>query len=59
MKRIAPALLAVALLPALSGCLAKTAVGVVTAPVTSISVAPSGSQKSVTHVNCLFPRFAN
>lgn len=33
MNRIAPALLAAALLPALSGCLAKAAVGVVTAPV--------------------------
>jgi hypothetical protein len=33
MNRIAPALLAAALLPALSSCLAKAAVGVVTAPV--------------------------
>lgn len=33
MKRIAPALLAIALVPTLSGCLAQAAVGVVTAPV--------------------------
>lgn len=33
MNRIAPALLAAALLPALSGCLAQAAVGAVTAPV--------------------------
>jgi hypothetical protein len=33
MKRIAPVLLALALVPTLSGCLAKAAVDVVTAPV--------------------------
>lgn len=46
MNRTAPALLALAILPALSGCLAKAAVGVVTAPVRIASAAVDATTTS-------------
>lgn len=46
MNRIASALVALAVLPALSGCLAKAAVGVVTAPVRLASAAVDATTTS-------------